>query len=383
MRERLSKLKRIISRLRGSGEAAVAVPYEIKCDCGASVTGMRRISWIEAECGNCCESLFVLPANVYPSTPSVPSQVLGGSFSERLKAVIQELKPEKTVTDKTAAPEPPVIRQPQSVPVRRWSLPRPDIAGILKRTFTPFRMLMLAVLLVTGLTGRYLLHQRAFEQAQQVWLEATDRIQLLLKDENFPDLSSELKDVTDAGIVLGKQHDPEWRRLNNLRLETEARNSISAGDLLSAFHKGYDGQGHLTDQAADLVTFACRTGTFFFDSQLQPVKDASGEFLIEFPASPGTHRVLLTVAQPSLQALLDESGDGRCLFAARIQSVESPASDDSGEWKLHIDPSSFVLLTSQQLAESIGLSADLDESVPALLERQLAFVENHDWGNGE
>ncbi|MCP4510475.1 MAG: hypothetical protein GY826_29210, partial [Fuerstiella sp.] len=81
----VERLKQIKGRLQGTAEAAVAVPYEVTCACGTSVTGTRRASWIEAECQTCLQSVFVLPANVYPSTPSVPSEILGGSFADRLK----------------------------------------------------------------------------------------------------------------------------------------------------------------------------------------------------------------------------------------------------------------------------------------------------------
>jgi len=92
----MAALLKQLKRLRGSAEVAVAVPYEITCDCGAKVTGMRRSSWIEAECSVCYQSLFVLPANVYPATPSVLSEGLGGSFSELWKCVLAELFPPRS-----------------------------------------------------------------------------------------------------------------------------------------------------------------------------------------------------------------------------------------------------------------------------------------------
>ena len=378
---RFEKLKRIIRRLRGSAEVAVAVPYEIQCDCGARVSGMRRSSWIEAECSECCDALFVLPANVYPSTPSVPSEVLGGRFADRLKHVLRELFPQKKDQQPAEPKETSVPGEAAAIPVRRWTLPTIDLAGMLRRTFTPFRMLMLAVILVAGLTGVYMIRQRAIEHAQQVWLQSPETIQRLMQESDFARLPPVLSETIEAGRVLQKTDDPEWRLMENLLQETVSVNTIASADLLSAFHRAYDDRGKLTDGAEHLVSSACQ-GTFFFDTHLQTMADSPREFQVEFPASPGTHSVVLTIEQPRLAAFLEAFSDGRCLFAAKIASAAGPQSEDNHRWQLQLDPDSFVLLTSSQHADAIGLATEFDPNLTAILDRQKDFVETSDrWQN--
>ena len=82
----LGKIRHLWKRLKGGADAVVSTPFQLTCECGATVRGVRRSTWIESECPSCCHSVFVLPANVYPATRLVPSTVVGGSFPERLKA---------------------------------------------------------------------------------------------------------------------------------------------------------------------------------------------------------------------------------------------------------------------------------------------------------
>jgi len=384
----VAKLKQIKARLQGTAEAAVAVPYEVTCVCGEPVAGMRRKSWIEAECQTCLQSVFVLPANVYPSTPSVPSEILGGSFADRLKVVLAEVLPKRDGKDvakekinkRGSAVEPADVgaaaataMPPQKV---RWrlSLPSIDIKAVVVRTLTPFRLLMLAMIAIITLTGYWMTYQQAIEAAHQTWLKSADEAQALLEDKEFLQLQTVLTAAVDAGRVLGKD-DPEWRATLNLLQETQAINSIAGGSLLLAFRRAYDDERRLVDGAEALVGDEAGTGTFVFDSYLQPHPVREGVFLMDFPATP-THRVEVTIPIPQISALLRAIGDQRVLFAGRIQYVEAPAAGTSDAWNLQLDPTSFVLLTHTDHCEQIGLSPEDDPDVTTILTRQRDFVES-------
>ncbi len=382
----VAKLKQIKGRLQGTAEAAVAVPYEVSCDCGDPVTGMRRASWIEAECQSCLQSVFVLPANVYPSTASVPSEILGGSFSDRLKVVVAELFPRREkrgVADrKTAKPAPADevaevgATAPAALPQRkvRWrlSLPSIDIKGAVVRTLTPFRLLMLAMIAIVAMTGYWMTYQQAIEAAHQTWLKSADEVQASLEESDFLQLETVLTAAVDAGRVLGKQ-DPEWRATLNLLQETRAINSIASGSLLAAFHRAYDAEYRLVDDAEALVGEQAATGTFVFDSYLRPHPVTDGAFLMDLPATPEQHPVELLIHIPQIKNLLQAIGDQRVLFAGRIHDVAAPRSD---AWNLQLDPTSFVLLTRSDHCDEIGLSPDDNPDVAIILTRQREFVES-------
>ncbi|MGV2338666.1 MAG UNVERIFIED_CONTAM: hypothetical protein LVR18_33170 [Planctomycetaceae bacterium] len=63
--ERLAKAR---AKLFGGSTADTPTPFELPCDCGHNVAGIRRPRIQIALCSACGKSLFVLPLNVYPAT---------------------------------------------------------------------------------------------------------------------------------------------------------------------------------------------------------------------------------------------------------------------------------------------------------------------------
>ena len=80
----LAKLAKAKSRLFGSAPESIAVPFEVPCDCGHRVTGIRRTSYQIAVCSACQSSIYVLPVNVYPTTKRIRSEVVDGPVLERV-----------------------------------------------------------------------------------------------------------------------------------------------------------------------------------------------------------------------------------------------------------------------------------------------------------
>lgn len=384
MISRVAKLKQIKAKLQGSAEAALAAPYEVQCACGEPVTGVRRAAWIEGECQSCLQSVFVLPANIYPSTPSVPSEIPGGSFSDRLKAVVAELFPGRHEAPPDIADSVGSAATDEADPCTavgtaedkvRWrlSLPSIDVKGAAVRVATPFRMLMLVMFAVVAITGYWITYKRAVEAAHQAWLKSGDDAQALLDERDFLQLEVVLATAVDAGQILGK-NDPEWRGTLNLLQETQAINSIAAGSLLTAFHRAYDAALSLVDDAEDVLREEATTGTFVFDSYLHHHPETDDVFLMDLPATPGRHAVDVIIPVPAINDLLHANGDDRVVFAAKIVSVNAPAVNTADAWKLQIDPRSFVLLTSPVHCEEIGLSPDYDKDIEIILTRQREFV---------
>lgn len=376
----MAALFRQLKRLQGGAEVVVAVPYEIACDCGAKVTGMRRSSWIEAECPECFQSLFVLPANFYPATPSVPSEVLGGTFSERLKAVLAELFPPRAKPEAESAEPADAVAAAaaadtaDAVPVRRFRWPVFDLTGLLKRTFTPFRLLMLSVIGVVGLTLYWMSWQSSVEAARQVWLRAPEQAERLLQESDLIELEQVLQQAMQAAQVLQKDGS-EWRRLRNLLDETAAVNTLSNTDLLSAFHNAYNDDGRLKSDAQTTVEAAIQRGPFIFDSLLQKKAGLADDFLIDFPATPGQHPVQLRVPLPAIAELLEVTGDARAIFAVEFQSVTAPEPDSFDPWILRVEPTSFALFTSPAHCAAVGIVSEYDPTLNDILQRQRDFVE--------
>lgn len=391
MTGKVQNLKRMKARLAGEADASVEIPFELTCECGEVVRGIRRTRGIQKQCEQCGETLFVLPMNVYPATKSVKSEVIGGGFRDRLKVVVTEIFPAKkkkptqpparltnsdttTAAENAAVPAAANAAQVAEPPKRKpFKIPRIDFRKVARQTFTPFRLVIIAMICVVGFTGFWLVQQQAKEAARQVWLTSVDQIELLLSEGKTVDLESQLKETVAAGRVLAKS-DEEWRRTFNLYQEAKAINRLAASDLLTAFHGAYDKSGQLSDSGLGEIRNASTSGVFVFDTFLRPDVNNEGFFLFEIPAAPGHQPVTGAVGLPQLQKFLDAIPDQRILFAASVDSVVAPDRQRQLSWRIELAPASLVLLTSTELCESLGLSVDDEPELADILDRQQGFV---------
>lgn len=384
MTSALQRIKRIRTQLFGQPED-VQQSYEFTCDCGEVVRGDRRPTWIEVECPHCCASHFLLPHNVYPSTAAVPNDILGGSFTERLAVVVSELRPDRRTKDPSAdrkgdrSKSPPATEAGADASAEsgvrrklqiRQLVPRIDLKRLAAHTFTPFRVLMLAIIAVVGLTIYWSGHQQQVEQARQDWLAAEEEISQYLSSGDFNSLRDTLERAVAAGEILD-QSDVEWRYRRNLLLETEAVLSMAADNLLTAFHDVYQTGPTLPPDADRQLRAVATSGVFVFDSYLET--SGSGLPTILFPATPGRHSVQVYAPFPELTELAKQSADGRILCAARIRELQAPTASGPA-WQVLLDPDSFVLLTSIEHCAAVGLSPDEDASLSDALDRQREFV---------
>ena len=382
---KVQKLKRLKSRLAGESDASVQTPFEIRCDCGEIVRGVRRATAIQKDCDKCGEWLYVLPANVYPATKAVHSEVIDGGFVKRLTVLITEFFPAKEKPEETkqkadtpdsrkkskeiAETEEAVSAEPAK---QRWTFTLPNLnpRQLLRRIFTPFRLVMLSIVAIVGLTALWLSNKQATEEAQQVWLTTPDMIEEHVSSEDYVGLEVVLDKAVAAGEQLGKT-DPEWRRIKNFRNEVAAANQLSTTDLLTVFQSAYDQQNQLLPSAAE-STSNNLTGYFIFDTIFSDAYNDPDALQCDLPAAPGRHPVNCIIKLPALNDFLATVDDGRIVFAAKFSSVSSPAS--SQIWNLEIAAESFAFITSKELCEAVGLSVLDDPDLAQILERQEQFV---------
>lgn len=402
---RWQQLKRLRARLAGDPEPTVEIPFELNCECGATVDGVRRSTAIQKDCEICGSVLFVLPVNIYPATPSVASEVIGGSFSHRLRVVIGELlgrprpdtsagskaaaakaKSQSDATDETTADTEAAGESAARgllTRLRGWTLPRFDVRRAIRTTFTPFRLMMLAIISVVGLTGHFLSQQQSQDAAQQVWLDAAEQIEGLLVDRDFVALEASLDEAVTAGRTLGKS-DREWRHVCNLLLESRGANSLAAVDLLSAFQDAYADDGTINSTGVGLVEYAADSGVYVFDSWVRPDYVIPGAYRCELPAAPGRHFVHALLPIPELEAYVQAAEEKRVLFAARIGSVQPPGTANGNAWRLALEGDSFVLLTAPEIVEAVGFDVLRDQQLATLLQEQDAFIrESETWAQRE
>ena len=432
----LEKLKRIKARLSGQGHETADESYEIECHCGEIVRGKRRHSWVESKCSACGHLHFVLPVNPYPSTESVPSEVLVGRFSDRLKVVVSEFFPSRkkeSVAERTTkkrgqsrpratylepdaddqqseqdsedypgdfAPEPEDM-SPQPVETKSRSkknravklesdsgtaeplnspalavpsLPKIDVAGITKRIFTPFRLLLVAGVAVIWFTVSAVISRQETQDAHQIWLDAEESIEEQLRSEDMVGLRDVLTKTLAAGETL-ELTDSDWRIRSNLLGETHAVLDLSNHSMLDAFDAVYP-NGQFNPAATNSVE-SLVGDVFVFDTWVTRHNDSC--YTLDLPLTPGNHRVNVYLPFAAIPGLGD--ADGRAILAARVRNVKKPSAASS-QWHVLLDPESVYLLTSDVHCRQVGLDPDYYPDIRSVIDGQREFVaQSADWAD--
>ena len=388
MSDSVTKFKRLSARLRGTAAKEIPAPFALNCECGCRLTGVRNSSWQQCTCPDCRAAVYLLPSNVYPSTGSVVNDVIGGTPGHRLRVVASELvsgwrgdpatKPSasdsgvRSKDDSTDTDDPGTRKASARRRQPKISLPRASPVDVARRTFTPFRLLVTAMLLVVGTTGILVYQGRQLEAARRAWRESKDSVVTLLTRGDFDSLQETLSEATAAGRQIG-QEGSEWRVILNLDQETRALASVCSATLTSLLSDASARQP-LNEYDLGQLKSDLMGGTFVVDGHIDPVTGSSGTYVLDIPAMFGHQSISVMLQLEQFDEYLDRNESRRCLFAFRLSGI-APPPDHRDVWQLDVDSESFVLLTSEQHCEHLGFSVKSDPAVADILTRQREFVE--------
>lgn len=414
-----SKFQRVKSRLLGTAAVDIPTPFELTCECGQRIAGIRKATSQQAECTLCGTVRFVLPVNVYPSTRRVGSEVTGGGMSDRLAAAAKELVPvaetvtpvdsavpasspgardlpgtsadrrdkagsrerdkadsrerEKAGSRKEVRPATAEAEQPA-----RAAIQPVDIKRVARRTFTPFRLLMASALAVVVVTGWYSIRQKRMADARQNWRTSVDAIELALQEQNFDDLQQPLDVAVQAAALLGKR-DPETRRMINLMYQTTAINQVSTVDLVAELQRVYLKSGQLDESRVTDLKNVITLGTQFFDCPLTLVDGSDTKVRLNLPLRIGAHSVIIESRSSLLRQAAAKLQGTSIVFAAKIAACRSPLDADSdGSWSIELASEGCALLTSGLHCTQIGLDAETQPLLKQQLQRQEELIETID-----
>jgi len=423
LKARLSKAK---ARLFGTATKDIVVPFELPCDCGHRVTGIRRASWQIATCSACEARVYVLPVNVYPATKRVRSEVLDGSVANRLGVIVRDLVAGESepAPDSRASSNPKSVNQPAArtsarrngspttpdadsrqddssdvsdVPSKRSRkgssqirnaqaaalvaepilveepvvrVPRPSFAVIARRVFTPFRLLMLSAVVLIAATGWWVVTQRRMDEARKTWRREMDIADKALDGKDMSALSDSLAKAVAAGQIL-QRDDAEARRANSLWLQTKALQEFSATDLISALSGGMTADGE-PDAAKAAAAAESIVGKWFaFESLLV---SAGNELQTDMSLIIDTVPVTIIVDSPVLENAVTAMPQSPLFFVASVKSCE--VVDGGRALQIRLESSSCTLVTTEFHAAEFGFTSANTPGLEALLERQTAFLKS-------
>ena len=423
LKARLSKAK---ARLFGTTTKDVVVPFELPCDCGHRVTGIRRASWQIATCSACDARIYVLPVNVYPATKRVRSEVLDGSVANRLGVIVRDLVvgESEPASDSRAASHPTSVSQPavkstarrtgpptnpeadsyqgdamdvSAAPSKRTRkgsaqpknaqatalvaeqilveepvvrVPRASVAVITRRVFTPFRLLMLSAVVLIVATGWWVVTQRRMDEARKTWRRELDVAEKALDEKDLLALGDSLAKAVAAGQIL-QRDDAEARRANSLLLQTTALQELSPLDLISMLSDCAAADGWLYVEKATAAAASLGGAWFAFESLLV---NTNNGLKVDMSLIIDSVPVTILVDSAVLQSAATAMPQSPLLFVASVKSCD--VVDGGRGLEIRLQDDSCTLVTTEFHAAEFGFTSANTPGLDALLERQTAFLKS-------
>ena len=416
----LAKLAKAKSRLFGSAPESIPVPFEVPCDCGHRVTGIRRTGYQIAVCSACQSSIYVLPVNVYPTTKRIRSEVVDGPVLERVGTVVRDLVRGDPNPETDESQESRSVRKPQETeglrdygaavdlkPKGRKSkrsageegtssdgsaevnaqgpntaiplvqVPRPSFATRMRRMFSPTRVLALAGIVILCSTGFWTIHQRKLEQARKVWRLEMDRAETALKQQDLNTLRESLTLAVKAAKTLSRT-DEESRVAESLLRQTEAVQQLTSMDLVSQFSNVVRNDGSLDVAKAGEIAEGLQGQRFVFELALKHRTAHEKTFQLDFPLIVQDTAIDVFVSSSVLSSCVVGGSEPNVLFTACVRECWPPTPANR-RWEIVLDGPSCTLVTTDFHAEQLGFDLKTSTTLQSVLENQAKIVRTvHD-----
>ncbi len=347
-------------------------PYEVGCDCGGRVTGERTRSPQRPPCPSCGRLIFVLPANVYPRSV-IPAS----------KRTSPKFKPAKPVAP-GAAPE----AESKSPAAARTKVGESEAAVRDKRAgialeenekwLTPFRLTVLAMLVVSGLTAWGMWYRVRVEAAKAMVAKATAAGMQALQDRDFDTAARELERARDA-VNLLERTDEESQSVRRLCREAIAARGLATVSLFDLLHASL---ADLKPDDKDAKKFdgLHRQAWVLFDVPVLAPEDGRQPCSLDMPIFHDGQAIRIEIDSLALrQAVRRAPKDepARVIFAAQLERLTSAAGANS-DAILTLNGKSAFLWTSYDNYAALGYHEDDAEELKAtqaVLDRQLEVVK--------
>jgi len=304
--------------------------FEIKCVCGHALRGKRLARHQEIVCDECGDATFVLPFDVYPQ-PAVRPKKKGNQPPAELDLDPTDTTPQATVVSE---PEPRPLVEVKAGMLRKQRRFRP-LAFL-----TPFRLVLLAALLILGGTGYWVFRSSQVAQAETALAEAVETGSAALAASNFGKAADEFGLAVDALNVIGR-NDPQARWVQQMHWEATAANRLADESLFeilqSAEARRQQPDGALEAWRDD---FQSTYGQMWmvFESTLLP-GDGS-KLRLDFPLIIGEAPVRIEI-DSTLSTLNAPVAPGDVILAAKLKDCRFDRS--TGAWIVELDaPGGFL-----------------------------------------
>lgn len=334
-------------------------PYEIACVCGVSLSGYRRKAPYRHTCQQCCESYFILPRNAYPplkvrkKKKKIPTQqriseyLLNSSLVTRLR----EKRRQKREVRKPQAPD----AAPQAE-LSPFELPPPRT-----RLITPFRAILVGIMLIVGLTGYGIWHSHQLEQAEVTLKTASESGRDLLQQGDLVEANAAYQQAALALDTLGR-HDANAHEIRQTAHELAAINGQAVSPLFEIAGEAVSSIKQNDVQSWQSLFDIRYAGSWvIFEATLSPLptadEKAEPRYRLNFPVILDEYMLDLELTAPAFEEYLTQHPGQPLIFAAQMQHFEPDANrPDAGV--IVLDGKSAFLWSHLKLYEQLGIEFD-------------------------
>lgn len=351
--------------------------YEVSCDCGARLTGVRVPAPQKPSCPDCGNIVFILPATVYPIPPSVQRRWLGTETPE-LVASFPKSKKFQSVSEQRREKERARKAKAELAITQPKRELGPPLSERLRKQITPLRLMVVTIMTGVMLTGWVLIRNARWDRAQRELQGALDRGHAALDEGDLTVAASEFQMAAKSLDILGRQDDvaSQIRRAAN---ETAAASQLSPVSLVESL------EAWLLKPAAQGSAAAWNSEAWYlFDAELRPATAAefaggSSPLVLDLPLMVGKTPVLLLIEEPEWKSWLTSqsaNGSQRVLFAAQLRRGEIPKGD-RGVARVWLNDVTAVLWSDTDTFPDAGLLVDESENeTKALIASQREYLES-------
>ncbi len=394
-------------------------PFRVTCACRNEMTGLRQSTHQTLRCPQCGQTLFILPRDPFPpvkteekrrssrsaifgtkvSKPTPEAEPNADARGDRARASVAATTAEppdaakdvdrpKEITEFVAAPkvlepifEPPKKRRRLLARFRRGGRAEPkapkgmlDKRLLKRRTFfTRFRLVVLGLLAIVGVTGYFIIRSHRIDQAEIDLTRHGDKGLSLLKEHDNAAAVAELELSSEALDVLGWDN-AHARLVRQAHREAVAINGLATAPLMEIvdvagedrFNAGFK------DKWIVMQTKAMRAAPpNDWGDDRRRRKRIPDIVSFDCPVTVHGAQVRLVADNRALERILpDEAPSGEVIVGGRLASFSRAA---DGEVTISLDGGSLFLWAGAETLQDLGFEVGdnaAGKNVKEILDRQ-------------
>ncbi|QDT40774.1 hypothetical protein Pan241w_08330 [Gimesia alba] len=361
-------------------EEDIPEPYEIVCVCGVSLSGYRRKTPYRHACQQCDEIYFILPRNSYPAPKArkkkkqVPTQQQLAELILNSPLIVKFREKRKQKQAARQAGE-AAASAPAKPKVSPFELPPPRT-----KLITPFRGILVGIVLIVGLTAYGILHSRKLEQASETLKTATAAGEDLLKQGDLPAANTAYLDAFHALNVLGRT-DQRANEIRQTSLELQAINSQAVSPLFEIADEAVTKIKQSDAESWESLFDVRYAGTWMiFEAALIPLAEdpetEAPRYRLNFPVLLDEYTLHLELTSPTFIEYLKQHPGQPLIFAAQMKAFQQ-GGDQSDTGIIELDGKTAFLWSHLDLYEQLGIQFDEfhnRDQIEGILNQQTQFL---------